>query len=153
MRGAALTSLLRFFARVVVALVVLVSANHCFLEEGLRDSVSQTQTAARPLPLDHHFGAGFPHQHSPMDSESPNDDHPHGDVMSTHSEALGVKHRKVDQRVVSLALFLSVVIDAPASTVEYHQFLPSNRGLSVRHDREKSLISLSIAAQGPPRLV
>jgi len=153
MRGAALTSLLRFFARVVVALVVLVSANHWFLEEGVRDDASQVHTVARPLPLDHHFGAGFPHQHSPIDSESPNDEHPHGDVMSTHSEALGVKHRKVDQRVVSLALFLSVVIDTPASTVEYHQFLPSNRGLSVRHDREKSLISLSIAAQGPPRLV
>ncbi len=153
MTGTALNLLTQVLARVAVALAVLISANHCFLEEGLRDDASQVHTVARPLPLDYHFGAGFPHQHSPIDSESPNDEHPHGDVMSTHSEALGVKHRKVDQRVVSLALFLSVVIDTPASTVEYTQFPRSDQVLPFSHDCEKSLISLSIAAQGPPRLV
>jgi hypothetical protein len=140
--------------RVVTALVVLISANHCFLEEGLARQVSHVQAVPPSKVLDYHFGAAFPHQHIPSESDQHSEDqHPHGDAMSTHSETLSIKARKLDPKIVSLFLLPSIVLVALARKVGDSGAAVDGRLFPLRFESRNSLVSLSCAPQAPPRLV
>ncbi len=141
------------FLRVCIALFVFISANHCFLEEGVsRGSVSLTTSDAFSG-LDYHFGAAFGHRHSPAHGDEDSEPHPHGDAMSLQSELVGIKVKRVDHRLLSPLLLSLDSLLIPQSEANF--FRPSARRAPPTSlcDTVLSLVSLSIASQAPPRVV
>ena len=139
--------------RICIALFVFVSANHCFLEEGVSTpKVPQSHFNAFSG-LDYHFGASFPHQHSAEHGSEDSEAHSHGDAMSLQSESPGIKLKKIDPRLVPPFLLPAVSLILPEDEARFFDnsaftALPASLG-----DFSLSLASLSIASQAPPRVV
>ena len=136
-----------------IALFVFISANHCFLEEGVSaPKVPQSHFNAFSG-LDYHFGASFPHQHSAEHDSDDSEAHSHGDAMSLQSESTGIKLKKIDARVVPPFLLPTVSLIIPEDEA---QFFDNSAWTALRAslgDFSLSLASLSIASQAPPRVV
>ena len=139
--------------RLCIALFVFVSANHCFLEEGVSTpKVPQSHFSAF-LSLDYHFGASFPHQHSSEHDTEDSEAHSQGEAMSLQSESTAIKFKKIDPRLVPPFLVPTVSLMIPEDEDQFFDnsawtALPASLG-----DFSLSLVSLSIASQAPPRVV
>ena len=105
--------------RICIALFVFVSANHCFLEEGVSTpKVPQSHFNAFSG-LDYHFGASFPHQHSAEHGSEDSEAHSHGDAMSLQSESTGIKLKKIDPRLVPPFLLPAVSLILPEDEARF----------------------------------
>lgn len=144
------TSLLPL-VRLCVAFFVLVSANHCFLEEGLGSSPHRTSYTKDFSKLNYHFGASFGHDHSGADDATSESDHAHGDTASLNHESSLQKVKKNDGQ--SLASFVETVLLSSVMDSKFavnHQLLrnflvPLNEPFVSR-----GIQSLASAPQAPP---
>lgn len=143
------TSLI-FCVRLCVALFVLLSANHCFLEEGLGTSSHPSAYTKDFSKLNYHFGTSFAHDHPASNDDDSASDHSHGDTASLNQELPLQKIKKFEGQ--ALVTFMVAFLSSAVEISKSREGQPPRNSLVPLNELfvSRGVRSLVSAPQAPP---